>query len=159
MKDARDLAKKIGAQTPGETVKLGVLRKGSEQSVTVTLGTIPNDREARADRGQRRGGDRGDTNPDSGVPQLGLSLAPAGSVAGAGASGVIVTDVDSNGPAAERGFKTGDVILEVAGKQVANPADVRKALNDARTDGKRTVLLRVKSGDATRFVALPVARG
>ena len=45
----------------------------------------------------------------------------------------------------ERGFKTGDVILEVAGKAVANPADVRKALDDARKDNKRTVLLRVKS--------------
>jgi serine protease Do len=155
VKDARDLAKKIGAQAPGEAVKLGVLRKGNEKAVTVTLGTIPNDRDARADRGQRRGGDR-DT-PDSGVPQLGLSLAPAGSVAGAGGTGVIVTDVDSNGPAAERGFKTGDIILDVAGKQVANPADVRKALSDAKSDGKRTVLLRVKSGDATRFVALPVA--
>jgi serine protease Do len=156
VKDARDLAKKIGGQAPGETVKLGVLRKGTEKSVNVTLGTIPNDREARADRGKNQ---RGEPDaPDSGVPQLGLSLAPAGSVAGAtGATGVIVTDVDSNGPAAERGFKTGDIIVEVAGKPVANPADVRKALSDAKSGGKRTVLLRVKSGDATRFVALPVA--
>jgi hypothetical protein len=28
-----------------------------------------------------------------------------------------------------------------------------------QTEGKRTVLLRVKSGDNTRFVALPVGRG
>jgi serine protease Do len=156
VKDARDLAKKIGAQTPGETVKLGVVRKGAEQSVTVTLGTIPEDQAARADRGQRQRGER-DT-PDSGLPQLGLSLAPAGSVAGAGSQGVVVTDVDAGGPAAERGFKTGDVILEVAGKAVTNPADVRKALEAAKGEGKRTVLLRVKSGEATRFVAIPVAR-
>jgi serine protease Do len=156
VKDARDLAKKIGAQTPGESVKLGVVRKGAERSVTVTLGTIPDDQAARADRGQRQRGER-DT-PDSGVPQLGLSLAPAGSVAGAGSQGVVVTDVEESGPAAERGFKTGDVILEVAGKPVANPADVRKALEAAKGEGKRTVLLRVRSGEATRFVAIPVAR-
>ena len=65
----------------------------------------------------------------------------------------MVTEVDPDGVAAERGFKTGDVILEVGGKTVANPADVRKALADARKDGKRTVLMRVKSGDATHFVA------
>jgi hypothetical protein len=35
---------------------------------------------------------------------------------------------------------------------------VRKALQTSRTDGKRTVLLRVKSGEATRFVAIPVGR-
>jgi serine protease Do len=155
VKDARDLAKKIGAQAPGETVKLGVVRKGAEKTVTVTLGTIPNDREARADRGQRQ---RGERDGDSGVPQLGLSLAPAGSVAGAGSQGVVITDVDASGPAAERGFKTGDVILDVGGKAVATPADVSKALTDAKSEGKRTVLMRVKSGEGTRFVAIPVAR-
>jgi serine protease Do len=51
------------------------------------------------------------------------------------------------------------VILEVAGKSVSSPADVRKVITSARTDGKRTVLLRVKKGDNTRFVALPVGRG
>ena len=70
----------------------------------------------------------------------------------------MVTDVESDGPAAERGFKTGDVILEVAGKEVSSPSDVRTALNDARTEGKRTVLMRVKSGDSTKFVALPLGR-
>jgi serine protease Do len=72
---------------------------------------------------------------------------------------VVVTNVDPDGPAAERGFKTGDVILEVGGKAVSTPADVRNALNEARKDGKRTVLMRVKSGDTSRFVALPAGRG
>ena len=89
---------------------------------------------------------------------MGGALAPAGSVAGAGSQGVVVTDVDAGGPAAERGFKTGDVILEVGGKIVSTPAEVRTALNDARTEGKRTVLMRVKSGDSTKFVALPLGR-
>ena len=153
VRDARDLAKKIGGQVPGESVKLTVLRKGTEKSVTVTLGTLPNERQARAEPGERS-----EREPSATVPGLGLSLAPAGSVAGAGAHGVVVTNVDQDGPAAERGFKTGDVILEVAGRAVSNPADIRKALTDARSDGKRTVLMRVKSGEATRFVAIPVGR-
>lgn len=155
VKDARDLAKKIGAQVPGETVKLGVFRKGGEKTLTVTLGTLPNERQARADT---RGGKNEESGATASVAQLGLSIAPAATVGGAGREGVVVTNVDPDGPAAERGFKTGDVILEVAGQPVSNPADVRKALEGARTDGRRTVLLRVKSGDATRFVALPVGR-
>ena len=63
-----------------------------------------------------------------------------------------------DGPAAEHGFKTGDVILDVAGKTVSSPADVRKALADARGANKRTVLMRVKSDETTRFVALPIGR-
>ena len=55
-------------------------------------------------------------------------------------------------------MQTGDVILEVAGKKVGTPADIRNALGDAQKEGKRTVLMRVKSGDATKFVALPLGR-
>jgi serine protease Do len=83
-------------------------------------------------------------------------VAPANEVAGAGDKGVVVTGVEPAGPAAEHGFKTGDVILEVSGKPVAKPADVRDALVAARQQGKHDVLLRLKSADATRFVALPL---
>jgi serine protease Do len=50
------------------------------------------------------------------------------------------------------------VNTEVAGQTVDRPSDVRKALDVARKEGKRTILMRVKTGDATRFVALPVGR-
>jgi serine protease Do len=150
--DARDLAKKIGGMAPGASVKLGVLDKGAEKTVSVTLGELPNQKEAKADT-------QDPEQPGSDVGKLGLTLAPAGSVAGAGSQGVVITGVDPNGAAAEVGFKTGDVILDVAGKSVSNPADVRKALADARADSKRNVLMRVKSGEGTRFVAIPLSRG
>jgi serine protease Do len=79
-------------------------------------------------------------------------------VAGSGSEGVVVTKVDPSGIASEHGFQTGDVILEVGGKKVAHPSDVRSALNDAQKGGKRSVLMRVKSGDGTKFVALPLGR-
>ena len=150
--DARDLAKKIGAMTPKATVKLTVLHKGSEKTLSLTLGELPTSKEARA-----TGGNENDNSADLG--KLGLTLAPAASVSGAGAAGVVVTGVDSSGVAAEQGFSTGDVIMEVAGKTVSTPTDVRDLITTARTDGKRTVLVRVKKGDNTRFVALPVGRG
>src|SRR5665213_3648816 len=152
VKDARDLAKKIGAMAPKASVKLAILHKGTEKTVTLTLGELPNSKEASANV----------TTPDNGnvdLGKLGLTLAPADRVAGAGKQGVVVTGVDSSGIAADHGFTTGDVILEVAGNSVSSPADVRKEITSARTDGKRTVLLRVKSGHNTRFVALPVGNG
>ena len=60
---------------------------------------------------------------------------------------------------AERGLKSGDVILEAGGKPVTNPADVRDALSAARKDGKSVILLRVKGEDGNRFVTLPVGQG
>ena len=151
VKDARDLAKRIASMAPGTSVKLDVLRKGSEKSVTVTLGELPTQQEARASA---------DEQDDSGnrVGRLGLTVAPADRVAGSNAEGLVVTNVDPSGIAADHGFKTGDVILEVAGKSVTSPADMRKAIADARSGGKRSVLMRVKSGESTRFVAVPVGR-
>ena len=88
-----------------------------------------------------------------------MSVAPAGEVAGAGQSGVVVTGVDPNGEAAEHGFRTGDIILDVGGKPVANAGDIRAALKDARSQGRHDVLMRVKTSDAMRFVALPIGQG
>jgi serine protease Do len=153
VRNARELSRMIGGMAPNASVKIVVLRKGAEKTVTLTLGELPNQREASATPSSEER-----EAPGSDLSRLGLTLAPASKVAGASNEGVAVTNVDRNGVASELGFKAGDVILEVGGKAVNAPADVRKALADARTDGKRTILMRVKSGEGTRFVALPVGR-
>ena len=156
IKDSRDLARTIGGLAPGATVKLNVLHKGQDKVVNLTLGQLPNTVEAKADidndsgKGASKGTD---------VPKLGMTVAPANSVAGAGKEGVVVTEVDPKSAAAERGFKEGDVILEVGGKSVSTAGDVRDAINTARTDSKNSVLMRVKSGGQSRFVAIPLAKG
>ena len=151
VKDAHDLAKQIGAMAPVATAKLTVWRKGEERAISLTLGELPMEREARA---------AAPASEPSGtdVPKLGLMLAPAAQVAGSGSEGVAVTQVEPNSLASEHGVKTGDVILDVGGKKVANPVDVRNAIGDAHKSGKRTVLMRLKSDDATHFVAIPLAR-
>src|SRR5262245_6494994 len=150
IKDSRDLARKVGMMAPGAKIKVTLLRNGETKTLTMALGKMPNEQQAKADVQ--------DDSSASGSSRLGLNLAPAKEVAGSGDQGVAVVGVDPNGPAAERGFKTGDVILEAGGKAVTNAADVRKALNDARAAGKSTILMRVKTADAMRFVALPIKK-
>ena len=156
VKDARELARTIGGLAPGSAVKLSVLHKGRDKVIDLTLGQLPNKLEAKADNDY---GDRDHGRRGSDVPKLGLTLAPADSVAGAGKDGVVVTEVDPKSAAAERGFKEGDVILEVAGKSVSNAGDVREAITTARNDNKNSVLMRVKTGGSSRFVAVPLAKG
>lgn len=151
VKGARQLARTIGAMPPGTTVKLDVLRDGKDKVIDLTLGTLPNTNvEAKADT---------DNPPTRGtdVPKLGLTVAPASSVTGAGKEGVVVTDVDPKGSAADHGFKEGDVILKIAGKTVSSVDDVRDALKAA--SNKTIVLMWVKSGGQSRFVAVPLAKG
>jgi serine protease Do len=149
--DARDLARNISMIAPGTSVKLEVLHQGQAKTLTVALGEMPNDRQASAGEQQAR--------DMAGTPRLGLQLAPAADVDGSGDKGVVVTAIDPDGPAAEHGFRTGDIILNVAGKSVSSVGDVRAALNAAKDSGKHSVLMRVKTADATRFVALPLAKG
>jgi serine protease Do len=157
VKDARELARTIGGFAPGTAVKLDVVHKGQDKTVDLTLGQLPNSVEAKADTDDNS--DKGSVTRGTDVPKLGLTVAPANSVAGAGKDGVVVTEVDPNSAAADRGFKEGDVILEVAGKSVASAGDVRDAVNAARTDNKNSVLMRIKSGGSSRFVAVPLAKG
>jgi serine protease Do len=153
IKDARELARVIGGLAPGSAVKLDTLRNGKSKVVNLTLGQLPNAQEAKVDADTDSKGSTMD------VPRLGMTVAPADKVDGAGKKGVVVTNVDPKSAAADRGFKKGDVILEVAGKSVATPNDVRDAIEAARTDKKNSVLMRLRSGDASRYVAVPLASG
>jgi serine protease Do len=148
IKDSRNLAQKIGAMSPGSPVRLEFIRDGSQQTMMVTLGELPNQQQAQA------GSDQQDSQ--SPVPGLGLSIAPAKAVSGDN-QGVVVTAVDPNGPAAEQGIKVGDVIMNVGGTAVSTPGDMQKQLAQLRSAGKHSVLVRMKSGDATHYVALPLA--
>ena len=149
IKDSRDLARTIGMIAPGASVKLDVWHKGETKTVTLALGEMPNERQAKADQGHEA--------PSAGTPRLGLSLTPASEVQGAGQKGVVVTQVEPDGPAAQRGIQIGDVILNVGGKAVANVGDVRSELMQAKSSGKSSVLMQVKSADAIKFVAVPLA--
>ncbi len=148
VKDARELARTIGGLAPGNAVKLNVLHKGQDKVVNLTLGQLPNTLEAKADNDN---GDKGGATRGTDVPKLGLTVAPANSVAGAGKDGVVVTEVDPKSAAAERGFKEGDVILEVARKER------RQCRRRARSDqcrAHRQQEQRSDAGQERRVVAL-----
>jgi serine protease Do len=145
----------IVALTAGD--EIGMLRQGAAHNI-IAAGPLPESRLASAggqpqqeEPEQETTGRGGSTDDD-----LGLKLAPASSILGTGEQGVIVTGVDPTGLGADQGLELGDIILEVSGKSVATPAEIRTALGDARRQGKQQALLRLRSGDATRFVAVPI---
>jgi serine protease Do len=153
VKDPRELARTIGSLAPGADVKLNVLHKGKDESISLTLGKLPAMQEANADPAN------GNPSQGSDVPRLGMTVAPANSVAGAGKTGVVVTGVDPKSAAAIRGVKEGDVILEVAGTSVANSGDISEAVKTAHADNKNSVLMRVRSGEGSHYVAIPLGNG
>ena len=110
---------------------------------------LPAEKELRADLGG--------VDKSNALAGLGLEVQPAAQARRGGGEGLYITNIDPDGVAAQKGLRRGDVILEVGGQAVNNSADLSSALEAARKEGHRSVLLRVKSAEGTRFVALPVA--
>ena len=144
--DPRELARRVAALAPKKVAELAILRNGSLQTIDVTLGSMPADKQLARLESPRRPTIR-PRSPNS---------ASLFSRAGAGEEGVKVAEVDPNSVAAERGIQAGDIILDAGGKSVSRPDEVAQALDAAKADGKKAVLLRVKTEDNVRFVALPV---
>jgi serine protease Do len=141
--DPRDLAKKVARFQPGKSVDVTLIRDGKTMTLPVALGKMPGDQQASTSK---------PAAPErSSLADLGVRLAPAEDGAG-----VQVVDVKPGSTAEERGIRPGDVILQVAGREVHEPADVKSALGSAK--GKRIVML-IRSGDNQRFVALPGGEG
>ncbi|MEG6510073.1 Do family serine endopeptidase [Methyloligella sp. 2.7D] len=161
VKDSRDLARKIAELHPDTKVKLSVNRYGDEKEITVKLGKFPSGKKLAELQGAP---EKSDDGAGKKVKDLGLSLAPAAEVPGAGEEGVVITDLDPDSDAAQKGLKVGDIILQVGGKNVTNAKDVSKGIEKAlakpSNQGKEKVniVFRIKSGDRVAFVALALKK-
>ncbi len=142
VKDPHEFARRIAAIGPKKTVSLALIRNGAPMAVGVTLGTMPAEGAAKTDP-------RPAANASE-LAKLGLTLR-----ANRGEDGVVIAEVEPDSPAADGGLKPGDVILEVRGKPVSRPSEVADAIDAAKSDGKKSILFRVKSDDGERFLALP----
>jgi len=148
IKGPRELARRIAALPPSSSVKVDLIRNGETKTLTVALGTMPNQKQASARDEQHK--------QTRNIPQFGLAVAPAKEVADSSETGVVVTGVDPGGTAADHALQTGDVILDVGGKAVSNADDIRKALSEAKADGRHDVLMKVRTSQVTKFVAMPI---
>jgi serine protease Do len=143
--DERDLRLRIAAMSPGQTVKLEIVRNGQKQTVSVTLAEFP-DKTASASEGQPSSNALEGVQVDELTPQIAreIGLPP-------GTTGVVISDVDESSSAAEAGLQRGDVIQEVNRQPVNNLEQYEKAI---RAAGNGEVLLLVNRGGATRYVAI-----
>jgi Do/DeqQ family serine protease len=147
--DNNNLRNLVASTAPGTDVTLTILRDGHEQRVTVKLAELP----ARAAAaGEQQGDQESEETGKYGLtvepltPELAsrLGLKPTD-------QGVVVSQVDPNGPAAEAQIQQGDVIQEVNRQAVRNANELRAALGRS---GARPALVLVNRRGRTVYLTL-----
>ncbi len=132
----------------GSKAHLTVLRNGAKKTLDVTIAALPEDPERRL---SSRDGGHGDDSAVWGFAVADITPQIARGHRLARDHGVVVTDVEPEGPAAEAGIQPGDIVREVDRAPVESSSDLRKALQARKKDN---VLLLVQRGDATSFQVL-----
>lgn len=153
--DGNVLRNKVASTMPGTDIKLTVIRDGQEQQFTAILDEF--NVEGASKENQQNQQTPEDQSKPSG--KLGLDLRPLSPDDAKklglpdGTSGLLVTDVDGNGAAAEEGISRGDVILEVNRQPVETLEAMQSALEKS---GDKPILLRVaRRGQITYLTVKP----
>ena len=155
--DPNILRNKIAGTMPGTDVTVTVLRDGNEIELTAKLDEFDLGSAKNNDRGGNEDGN--DLEPQNQSGKLGLSLEPVTPQIAkrlgldADSEGVVVTDVDPDGPAAAAGVEPNSVILEINRKPVNSLGDVKSALSSA--GDKPILLLLSRRGQTTYLTVKP----
>lgn len=134
-----ELQKAVSDRAPGEKVLLDVIREKQPAKVEVVLGEMP----ARYTGLETPGEKPAEVTPE--VSALGVVVEPLTSEAIEALqpltkTGVVVADVDPEGPAMGR-LDKGDIITAINNTKIANPEEYRKALEEAKASGKKYVMV------------------
>lgn len=156
VKEMRSLPRIVADSDVGKSVPVVLWRDGKEVTVQATLAEKPEDVQVAS----AKSGDKPQPAKPTEISGLGLKLAPMSQEAkdkyslGADQKGVVVTDVSPNSPAAERGLKPGDVIVEVQQGEVSSPADVQQKVDSVKKESRKSVLMLIQRQDGLQWVPL-----
>ena len=156
-----ELTRRVAQASPGDTLRLTVLREGRRMQLTVRSGARPSPDQLEAlDGGDSEEAQPGPSEAPTGTAVEGLSVAPLTaplrerySVPGS-VSGLVVTAVEAGTKAAQRGFQPGMVILQADGRAVSTAAEFRAAVDRVRQSGRPGVLLLVRTPNGNTPVVL-----
>ena len=160
VKEMRTLPRIVAETEIGKMVPVQVWREHRDVTVQASVGELPDD--------VQQASATPNAPPEKAVNRtmmlsgLGARLSPLTDELrdqyklGADQKGVVVTDVQSDGAAAARGVKPGDVIVEVQQEPVSTPQDVQDRLEKYRKQSRKTVLMLVQNNDGMRWIPLPL---
>jgi S1-C subfamily serine protease len=155
VKDSVHLQNVVEQLEVGKSYPMAVLRNGEQVELHVTLREMPNDFSLARSRSQESEA----APPESEeFNELGLEIGPMSDETAqrlgidGEVPGVVVMSVDENGPAAQQGIRTGDVIQRVGNVEITSPEVFEEAVGKMSLE--EGVVMLVRSRQGTRFVVI-----
>ncbi|MDP2740055.1 MAG: Do family serine endopeptidase [Pseudorhodobacter sp.] len=155
VRNSRDLVRRVADAPVGEAVQVIVLRDGDTETLLITLG--------QRELAENESGSETGVVPEQSKRELsGMVIEPltAETAAQLGLpermEGLLITEVAQDSEAWQRGLRAGDVITEAGQRPVASLHDLDARIEEARSGGRKSVLLLIRRDGEPRFVALPV---
>jgi serine protease Do len=152
VEDSNVLRNRIAGTLPGTEVRLSIVRNGEQMELTATL-----DEFKVRDLQSSVVGPGNEKEGGSPSGKLGITVQPLTPQIARQlgiedvSEGVVITDVDASGPAAEAGLSAGDVILEVNRRPVKSLQDVSSAIENS---GDRPILLLITRRGQTVYLTV-----
>jgi serine protease Do len=148
IKTSRQLKDAVSSQKPGHTLSLGVVRLKEHLIVKVTTAAFPATELADVTHPQ---------NEEVESQTFGLTVdAVTQEMARQNGmepySGVVVTAVDDDSPAADQSIRVGDIITRINRKRITSPKQFLQAIKGA--DTKRGITVNLISEGSSRFLVL-----
>jgi serine protease Do len=158
VEDARDLTRRVATLPAGMKAAFTISRGGAQKTITATIGARKEEKVASNDGPQRNSSAMASTGEAMG---LGLtSMTPdvrRNYNLDDHVNGVLITRVDPDSDAADKGIQPGDVVVSVGNKPVHTPQEIKAQIAGAHASGRKSVLMLVDGNNGQRFVALKIA--
>ena len=158
---SRKLPRIVADTGVGKEVDVEIWREGKKKNLRVTLGELEKVDVASFTPGKKGAEKEGRSEA---IEELGLKLAPLNKSLAKqfeleeDSKGVVVTGVENDSGAQEKGLRPGTLIVEVNQDKVSSPAEIAAKIDAARKAGRRSVLLLVDQAGDLRFVALRIKK-
>lgn len=156
--EMRKLPRIVAETEVNKEVNMQVWRKGKVKKLKVKVGEL--------EVAEKNGSTQAPvvTKTSASIKELGLSLGSLNDQTREKyklpeeAKGVIILDVTQNGPAAEKGLRAGELIVEVGQKEISDPSEIKKAVKKAIKEGQKSLLLLIDGEEGLRFVAVKLTK-
>jgi len=127
VKELNDLPKIVAATPPGKTVKIKVIREGSEKALSLKVGKKgEKEAVAKAAPAKKAPETKLGINTETLTPELALKLGMPGQ------QGIYISRVLPDSPAYDAGLKPGDIILEINRRPVKDNKSYEKAIKSVK---------------------------